>query len=51
MISRIARCSAQPAAISRARLAPIPGTWRSRPGLFSITSNTVSPNAVTSFLA
>src|SRR5438477_5426719 len=51
MISRIVRCAAQSAAICLARLAPMPGTRRSLPGLFSMTSKTESPKAATSFFA
>ena len=51
MISRITFCSAQPATMRAARLGPIPATSRSRSGCCSISSNTASPNARTSFLA
>ena len=47
MISRTAFCSAQPATIRAARLAPMPVTSRNRPGSCSIRSNTCSPKART----
>ena len=51
MISRMIFCSAQPAMIRVARFGPIPVTSRRRPGSCSMMSNTLSPNARTSFLA
>ena len=51
MISRITFWSAQPAMMRWARFGPMPVTWRSLSGSCSITSNTASPNAFTSFLA
>ena len=51
MISRTARCSAQPSMIWRARCGPMPGTLRSRPGSLSMTSNTASPKAAISLRA
>ena len=51
MISRTAFCSAQAAVIRSARTGPMPPTSRSRPGSDSMTSNTRSPKARTSFFA
>ena len=51
MISRTAFCSAQAARMLAARTGPIPSTSRSRSGVFSMTSNTLSPKARTNFLA
>jgi hypothetical protein len=51
MISRTAFCSAQAATMRRARTGPTPATSRSRSGLASMTSNTASPKAATSFWA
>jgi len=51
MISRTIFCSAQAPVIRLARVGPIPVTSRRRSGSASITSNTFSPKARTSFLA
>ena len=51
MISRIARCSAQPAAIPSARFGPMPATSRRRCSSASMTSNTWAPKAWTSLRA
>ena len=51
MISRTAFCSAQAAVIRSARTGPIPSTSRRRSGSVSMTSNTRSPKARTSFFA
>ena len=51
MISRTTFCSAQASTIRFARTEPIPSTSRRRSGSASITSNTFSPNARTSFFA
>ena len=51
MISRTAFCSAQAARMLAARTGPIPSTSRSRSGVASIMSNTLSPKARTSFFA
>src|SRR5271169_52324 len=51
MISRITFCSAQPAMICPARLGPMPVTSRRRDASCSMTSNTASPKARTSFFA
>ena len=51
MMSRTAFWSPQDWAIRLASPAPMPGTSRRRAGWRSITSNTWSPNASTSFLA
>ena len=51
MISRTAFCSAQAARMLAARTGPIPSTSRSRSGVASMTSNTFSPKARTSFFA
>src|SRR3954451_4829871 len=45
MISRTTRCSAQPATMRLARQGPIPSTSRRRSGVWSMTSNTLSPKA------
>ena len=45
--SRSARCSAQAAAMARARCGPIPGTSRTRSGEASSTSSVRSPNVPT----
>ena len=51
MISRTIFCSAQALAMRSARIGPMPDTSRRRLGSASMTSNTFSPNALTSFLA
>ena len=51
MISRTTFCSAQASTIRLARTGPMPSTSRRRSGSASITSNTFSPNARTSFFA
>ena len=51
MISRTAFCSAQATRMLAARTGPMPATSRSRSGVASITSNTFSAKARTSFLA
>ena len=50
MISRTTFCSAQAPVMRFARTRPIPVTSRSRSGSASMTSNTCSPKARTSFL-
>ena len=51
MISRTAFCSAQAPVIRSSRTGPMPSTSRRRSGSASMTSNTRSPNARTSFFA
>ena len=51
MISRTAFCSAQAAVIRSARTGPMPSTSRRRSASVSMTSNTRSPKAPTSFFA
>jgi hypothetical protein len=51
MISRITLCSAQPVIMRSARFGPIPVTSRRRRGSCSMTSNTASLKARTSFFA
>ena len=51
MISRTTFCSAQAAAMRPARTGPMPLTSRRRSGSASMTSNTLSPKARTSFPA
>ncbi len=51
MMSRTARWSRQAAVMRSARPRPMPGISRRRSGWRSITSNTCSPKAATSFAA
>jgi hypothetical protein len=51
MISRMAFWSAQPEVILSTRLGPMPLSSSKRSGSLSMTSNTSSPKAVTSFRA